>query len=92
MQYRMHPSISSFPNAKFYNKKIVDGPNVKDPNYTRHYLSGRMYGSYSFINVAIGKEVFDRHSPKNMVEVAVVLQLVRSLFEGILFIPLNTCM
>ncbi|XXG71974.1 hypothetical protein AAC387_Pa07g1181 [Persea americana] len=82
MQYRMHPSISSFPNANFYNNKILDGPNVKDPDYERRYLPARMYGSYSFINVAEGTEVFDRHSPKNVVEIAVVLQLVRSLFEA----------
>ncbi|XXG71977.1 hypothetical protein AAC387_Pa07g1182 [Persea americana] len=82
IQYRMHPSISSFPNANFYNNKILDGPNVKDPDYKRHYLPARMYGSYSFINVAEGMEVFDRQSPKNVVEVAAVLQLVRSLFEA----------
>ncbi|RWR84616.1 helicase SEN1-like protein isoform X1 [Cinnamomum micranthum f. kanehirae] len=82
MQYRMHPSISSFPNANFYNNKISDGPNVKDPDYKRKYLPARMYGSYSFINVDEGTEVSDRHSPKNVVEVAVVLQLVRSLFEA----------
>ncbi|RWR84620.1 UvrD-like protein Helicase [Cinnamomum micranthum f. kanehirae] len=82
MQYRMHPSISSFPNANFYNNKISDGPNVKDPNYERQYLPARMYGSYSFINVAEGMEVFDRHSPINVAEIAVVLQLVRSLFEA----------
>ncbi|XXG71979.1 hypothetical protein AAC387_Pa07g1183 [Persea americana] len=82
MQYRMHPSISSFPNANFYSNKILDGPNVKDPDYRRQYLPARMYGSYSFINVAEGMEVFDRHSPKNVVEIAVVLQLVRSLFEA----------
>eukprot|EP00268_Persea_americana_P061655 TRINITY_DN7809_c0_g1_i10.p1 TRINITY_DN7809_c0_g1~~TRINITY_DN7809_c0_g1_i10.p1 ORF type:complete len:1075 (+),score=189.17 TRINITY_DN7809_c0_g1_i10:241-3465(+) len=82
MQYRMHPSISSFPNANFYNNKILDGPNVKDPDYRRQYLPARMYGSYSFINVAEGMEEFSGQSPKNVVEVAVVLQLVRSLFEA----------
>ncbi|XXG72118.1 hypothetical protein AAC387_Pa07g1280 [Persea americana] len=82
MQYRMHTSISSFPNAYFYNDKILDGPNVKDPSYKRKYLPARMYGSYSFINVDEGVEVFDRHSPKNVVEIALVLQLVRSLFKA----------
>ncbi|RWR84617.1 UvrD-like protein Helicase [Cinnamomum micranthum f. kanehirae] len=82
MQYRMHPSISYFPNANFYNNKILDGPNVEDPDYKRHCLPARMYGSYSFINVAEGMEVFDSQSPKNVIEVAVVLQLVRSLFEA----------
>ncbi|KAF0914960.1 hypothetical protein E2562_032940 [Oryza meyeriana var. granulata] len=39
VQYRMHPSISQFPNEKFYDKKIIDGPNVKEYHCT--YLPGR---------------------------------------------------
>ena len=42
-----------------------------------------MYGAYSFINVAQGKEGFDnKHSSKNMVEVAVVSEIVASLYKG----------
>ncbi|XP_021806166.1 probable helicase senataxin, partial [Prunus avium] len=29
MQYRMHPSISFFPNSNFYNNQILDAPIVK---------------------------------------------------------------
>ena len=32
-QYRMHPSISSFPRRIFYGGELVDGPNVQDPQY-----------------------------------------------------------
>ncbi|KAG5534406.1 hypothetical protein RHGRI_022506 [Rhododendron griersonianum] len=82
IQYRMHPSISLFPNREFYDSKILDGPNVKERTYERRFLRGRMYGSYSFINVTHGKEEFDsRHSRKNMVEVAVVSEIVASLFK-----------
>ncbi|KAH7852774.1 hypothetical protein Vadar_029088 [Vaccinium darrowii] len=82
VQYRMHPSISLFPNKEFYEGKILDGPNVKEQTYERHFLRGSMYGSYSFINVSHGKEEFDsRHSRKNMVEVAVVSEMVASLFK-----------
>ncbi|XP_019158454.1 PREDICTED: probable helicase MAGATAMA 3 [Ipomoea nil] len=28
IQYRMHPSISLFPNKKFYDEKVMNGPNV----------------------------------------------------------------
>ena len=39
---------------------------------------------YSFINVASGKEKFDQlNSRKNMIEVAVVCNIVASLFKGI---------
>ncbi|KAF7151329.1 hypothetical protein RHSIM_Rhsim02G0186700 [Rhododendron simsii] len=81
VQYRMHPSISSFPNREFYESKILDGPNVKEQAHERRLLRGSMYGSYSFINVSQGKEELDRHSTKNLVEVAVVSKIVASLFK-----------
>ncbi|KAG5534408.1 hypothetical protein RHGRI_022508 [Rhododendron griersonianum] len=82
VQFRMHPSISLFPNKEFYESKILDGPNVKERTYERRFLRGSMYGSYSFINVSHGKEEFDsRYSKKNMVEVAVVSEIVASLFK-----------
>ncbi|KAK2979221.1 hypothetical protein RJ640_009619, partial [Escallonia rubra] len=82
VQYRMHPSISLFPNKEFYDQNISDGPNVKERTYQRHLLKGNMYGSYSFINVSNGKEEFDNsHSTKNMVEVAVVAEIVAMLFK-----------
>ncbi|GAX84803.1 hypothetical protein CEUSTIGMA_g12224.t1 [Chlamydomonas eustigma] len=33
VQYRMHPQISHFPRMQFYNGKVDDGDNVKDPGY-----------------------------------------------------------
>jgi hypothetical protein len=86
MQYRMHPSISCFPNSKFYFSQILDAPNVKARSYEKHYLPGPMFGPYTFINVFGGREELDDvgHSRKNMVEVAIVLKLLRSLYKGIL--------
>ncbi|XP_058179719.1 helicase sen1-like [Rhododendron vialii] len=81
VQYRMHPSISLFPNREFYESRILDGPNVKEQAYERRLLRGSMYGSYSFINISQGKEELDRHSTKNMVEVEVVSEIVASLFK-----------
>ena len=54
VQYRMHPSISQFPNNTFYDGILIDGPNVND----RHniYLDGNIYGSYSFIHIEDDKE------------------------------------
>jgi len=83
IQYRMHPSISSFPNRKFYEERIIDAPNVKETSYARRFLEGEMYGSYSFIHVARGKEDFDKgRSPRNLVEAAVISQVVAKLFKG----------
>uniref|UniRef100_A0A2N9FCU5 DNA2/NAM7 helicase-like C-terminal domain-containing protein n=1 Tax=Fagus sylvatica TaxID=28930 RepID=A0A2N9FCU5_FAGSY len=82
VQHRMHPSISLFPNRMFYENQILDGPNVKERSYDRRFLQGNMYGSYSFINVAHGKEEFDKsHSLRNMIEVAVASEIVASLFK-----------
>ena len=68
MQYRMHPAISSFSNKEFYDGKILDAATVKTRSHERRFLHGSMYGPYSFINVAVGKEQFDHlYSLKNMV-------------------------
>ncbi|XP_042503371.1 uncharacterized protein LOC122080630 isoform X2 [Macadamia integrifolia] len=82
VQYRMHPSISVFPNTQFYRNQILDAPSVKERSHERHFLQGNMYGPYSFINVAYGREELDGHGMKNMVEVAVVSEIVKSLFKA----------
>lgn len=83
VQYRMHPSISLFPCKEFYDEKISDAAIVKDKSYEKCFLEGEMYASYSFINIAKGKEKFGRgHSLKNMVEVAVISEIIKSLKKG----------
>ncbi|XP_006368091.1 probable helicase MAGATAMA 3, partial [Solanum tuberosum] len=84
VQYRMHPSISQFPNSAFYCKQILDAPFVKHKTYEKRYLPGRCFGPYSFINVPLGKEEMDDvgHSRRNMIEVALVMKMVHSLFKA----------
>ncbi|KAL0712848.1 hypothetical protein Bca4012_019826 [Brassica carinata] len=83
VQYRMHPSISMFPNMEFYGGKISDAAIVKERNYEKRFLQGNMFGSFSFINVGRGKEEFgDGNSPKNMVEVAVISEIISNLFKA----------
>ncbi|CAH8273129.1 unnamed protein product [Arabidopsis lyrata] len=82
VQYRMHTSISLFPNMEFYDGKISDAEIVKESTYQKRFLRGNMFGSFSFINVGLGKEEFgDGHSPKNMVEVAVVSEILSNLLK-----------
>ncbi|CAH8371855.1 unnamed protein product [Eruca vesicaria subsp. sativa] len=82
IQYRMHPSISRFPNKEFYDGRITDADVVKESIYQKRFLQGNMFGSFSFINVGRGKEEFgDGHSPKNMVEVAVIAEIISNLFK-----------
>jgi len=80
IQYRMHPSISIFPNLSFYDKKILDGANVTQEGHTRKYLEAAMFGPYSFINVD-GREDPGR-SKRNMAEVAVILEILNALKKG----------
>ncbi|TVU16035.1 hypothetical protein EJB05_39582 [Eragrostis curvula] len=83
VQYRMHPEISKFPVATFYDGKISDGPNVTCKNYDRRFLRGIMFGPYSFINVDGGHETTEKHgrSLKNTIEVAAVVRIVQRLFK-----------
>uniref|UniRef100_A0A251U4X7 Putative P-loop containing nucleoside triphosphate hydrolase n=1 Tax=Helianthus annuus TaxID=4232 RepID=A0A251U4X7_HELAN len=83
-QYRMHPSISLFLNHEFYYNQIMDAEYVKSESYEKSYLEGEMFGSYSFIDVADGREEKDddRRSRTNMVEVAVVVTIVKMLHQG----------
>ncbi|XP_047975445.1 helicase sen1-like [Salvia hispanica] len=82
VQYRMHPSISFFPNQEFYGNKIKNGSNVMESGYNRSFFEREGYGSYSFINVANGREEFDkRRSLMNNAEVSMVLQLVSKIHK-----------
>jgi len=87
MQHRMHPQISSFPNAYFYSNKIQDAPNVERNDFGKKYLPGPMFGPYSFINVIGGKEQLDDEgrSYKNLAEVAVVMTILKNLHKGLFF-------
>ncbi|KAH0885406.1 hypothetical protein HID58_061502 [Brassica napus] len=80
VQYRMHPSISRFPNKEFYGGRITDAEVVQESIYQKRFLQGNMFGSFSFINVGRGKEEFgDGNSPKNMVEVAMIAEIISNL-------------
>ncbi|VYS50117.1 unnamed protein product [Arabidopsis thaliana] len=82
MQYRMHPSISIFPNREFYDMKILDAPSVRLRSYEKKFLPEKMYGPYSFINIAYGREQFgEGYSSKNLVEVSVVAEIVSKLYS-----------
>jgi hypothetical protein len=95
----MDPSIGLFPIAQFYERKILDGPNVLSPLYNKKYAS-LPFGSYTFINVVDGREDKEgtTNSWRNMVEVAVVLHLIQTIFKCMsklkLLLPptTNTCL
>jgi len=72
----MKPQISFFPNAMFYEGKILDGNNVISKDYTSRF-SLRPEIPYSFINVPEGVEFRDSNgSYANKEECDVVADLV----------------
>ncbi|KAM0906282.1 hypothetical protein ACQ4PT_016852 [Festuca glaucescens] len=81
VQYRMHPSISIFPNTRFYGGKLLDAPSVMQKEHQKKYLPGSMFGPYSFFNIEDGWEDVDElsHSRKNMVEVIVIQEILQNL-------------
>ncbi|KAL8046966.1 hypothetical protein ABFX02_08G208000 [Erythranthe guttata] len=82
IQYRMHPSISLFPNKEFYGNQISDGPNVRKRSYEKRFLEEKIYGSFSFVNITNGKEELNnRNSLRNIVEVSVVVEIVSRLYK-----------
>ncbi|CAH9069928.1 unnamed protein product [Cuscuta epithymum] len=82
VQYRMHPSISLFPNNQFYEKKVMNGPNVTKEGFEKRFLKGEMFGPFSFIDIRGGREEQDvKHSSKNMVEVSAVAEIVAMLYK-----------
>jgi len=89
VQYRMHSSISLFPNKEFYEEQLSDAPSVREIGYHRRFLEGKMYASYSFINIAKGKEQKPGrgHGWKNMAEAAAVCKIIESLENGFFSLP-----
>ncbi|GLJ34038.1 hypothetical protein SUGI_0684590 [Cryptomeria japonica] len=82
-QYRMHPSISQFPNMAFYGNSIMNGPHVKMETYGNAYIESEMYGTYAFVNIADAREEEDDFgkSKRNVVEAAVVVHILSKLFK-----------
>ncbi|XP_071723216.1 uncharacterized protein [Rutidosis leptorrhynchoides] len=85
MQYRMHPSISYFPNSHIYGGKIFNAPIVRNQNRynDNNYLSSPHFGPYSFINISCRIEEADalQSTNENMLEVAVIVKLLRKLYK-----------
>ncbi|KAM7258275.1 hypothetical protein ACFE04_014016 [Oxalis oulophora] len=81
MQYRMHPSIISFPNSQFYRNRIFDAPNVRSQSYHKNYLSSPLFGQYSLINISCSIEGMDpvQSSHEHILEVAVVMKILHKL-------------
>ncbi|GAX74067.1 hypothetical protein CEUSTIGMA_g1517.t1, partial [Chlamydomonas eustigma] len=91
VQYRMHPQISHFPRMQFYNGKVDDGDNVKDPGYKMFLRipvgnvsdeTADCLGPFAFLDVAKG---WDRRPDSsstsfvNPIEASMACALVKAL-------------
>ncbi|KAI5952748.1 SEN1 [Candida jiufengensis] len=83
-QYRMHPMISKFPSAEFYNSKLINGPGMEQKN-SRPWHSTNHLTPYRFFDI-----VGSRHEKNeltrslfNTEEANICLQLVQKLMTMI---------
>ena len=78
-QYRMHPEISSFPSAAFYEGKLLDGPNMLSLR-TKPWHKSDLLGPYRFFDVQGAHQSAPQgHSLINRAEVEVALKLYERL-------------
>ena len=75
VQYRMHPDISAFPSARFYDGKIGNGPNVISSNYAKGaILLNRQ--PYTFLQVDGQEEQLKSGSYQNIVEAEIIVEII----------------
>ena len=81
-QYRMHPSISDFPNKRFYEGKLEDGVNKSDREAPAGMIWPDWDAPLAFLPVE-GEELLspDGASKENLVEASWVVKILMGLIE-----------
>ena len=71
----MHPNISAFPSAAFYNSQLADGPDMATKT-AQPWHNSSMFPPYAFMHVKGGSEQSNRYnSLTNQVEAATAVAL-----------------
>lgn len=79
VQYRMHPEISRFPSAAFYDGKLQDGPDMAKLR-TRQWHQSSLLGPYRFYDVqGLHQSATKGHSLINVAEIRVAMKLYERL-------------
>ncbi|KAJ5889349.1 Zinc finger CCHC-type [Penicillium tannophilum] len=82
-QYRMHPDISRFPSATFYDGKLQDGPSMAKLN-TRPWHQSELLTPYRFFDVqGMHSSEAKGHSLVNYAELQVAMQLYNRLITDV---------
>ncbi|KAI1140738.1 SEN1 N terminal-domain-containing protein [Hypoxylon sp. FL0543] len=78
-QYRMHPEISSFPSQEFYERRLIDGGDMRKLRHQSWHQSA-LLGPYRFFDVkGIQEKGHKGQSLVNLEEVRVAMQLYERL-------------
>lgn len=81
IQYRMHPEISQLPSSQFYQKRLLDGPDMASKT-AKPWHSHPKFGPYRFFNVHRGQEQgTPGNSLKNRPEAQVAVALYARLYK-----------
>ncbi|KWU45575.1 hypothetical protein RHOSPDRAFT_32881 [Rhodotorula sp. JG-1b] len=69
IQYRMHPNISAFPSAAFYQSRLSDGPAMEQKTL-QPWHANALFPPYAFLHVDGREQVGRHHSYSNPTEAA----------------------
>ncbi|KAA1114829.1 DEAD-box type RNA helicase [Puccinia graminis f. sp. tritici] len=76
IQYRMHPSISTFPSKAFYDSKLLDGPEMESKAVQPWHQSGSLFPPYAFYHpVGAREERGAHHSLMNRTEASLAVSI-----------------
>lgn len=78
-QYRMHPAISAFPRATFYNSELLDGANVQGADYTKPYHEHLAFRPFVFLNLHSSSDKRETRSLSNPAEAKLAVNVFQAL-------------
>ena len=81
-QYRMHPAISKWPAARFYEGALHDAPHLRGAATVCAWHARRCLAPYVFYDVADGKAEETNSSWRNDLEAQLALCIVRHLLSA----------
>lgn len=82
IQYRMHPEISRFPSAQFYQSRLIDGDGMAERTAAVWHSAAERFGPYRLYDVRSREQVSKTHSYSNRAEAECAVSLYRQLCDS----------